>query len=97
MRIEIAPEAGLDLDEAFYFYEKQAPGLGRYFLNCLFADIDKLKRFAGIHAREQDIHRSLPDKFPFAIYYDIRNDLVTVLAVVDRRRDPDWIKQRLSH
>lgn len=49
MRIEILDEAQEDLTEGFRFYEQRASGLGSYFLDCLFSDIDSLLLYAGIH------------------------------------------------
>ena len=42
MRIEILDEAQEDLIEGFRFYEKLEMGVGSYFLDCLFSDIDSL-------------------------------------------------------
>ena len=42
MKIEILDEAQQDLIEGFHFYEKPESGLGSYFLDCLFSDIDSL-------------------------------------------------------
>ena len=49
MRIEILDEAQEDLIEGFRFYETRETGVGSYFLDCLFSDIDSLLLFAGIH------------------------------------------------
>jgi hypothetical protein len=49
VRIQILEEALEDLDQAFRFYEGQEAGLGSYFLNELFSDIDSLRNSAGIH------------------------------------------------
>jgi len=51
VRIEILDEAQEDLIEGFRFYEKREIGVGSYFLDCLFSDIDSLefiKSFTGI-------------------------------------------------
>ena len=40
MLIEIREQARDDLKLGFQFYEEHAPGLGKYFLECLFTDID---------------------------------------------------------
>jgi len=40
MKIEILSSALEDLRGGREFYEKQGEGLGEYFLNALFADID---------------------------------------------------------
>jgi hypothetical protein len=49
VRIEILDEAQEDLIQGFRFYEAREPGLGSYFVDCLFSDIDFLLLFAGIH------------------------------------------------
>jgi len=49
VRIEILDEAQEDLIQGFHFYESREAGLGSYFLDCLFSDIDSLLVYAGIH------------------------------------------------
>jgi hypothetical protein len=47
MKIRILKSAREDLIEGFHFYELQREGLGSYFLESLFSDIESLKLFAG--------------------------------------------------
>lgn len=96
MRIEILDEAQEDLIEGFRFYETREAGVGSYFLDCLFSDIDSLLLFAGIHQIVYGFYRSLFKRFPFAIYYDTHEDLIRVHAVLDCRRNPAWIRNRLE-
>ena len=49
MTIEILPEANEDLIAGYYIYEKQEPGLGQYFLDSLFSDLQSLILYGGIH------------------------------------------------
>lgn len=49
MKVRIRPSAESDLIDGFAFYEKQGTGLGSYFLDALFADIDSLTLYGGIH------------------------------------------------
>ena len=95
MLLEIREQARDDLKLGFQFYEEQAPGLGQYFLECLFTDIDSLSRFAGIHETVDGFQRLLSKRFPFAIYYTVVGDRVKVFAILDCRRDPSWIQRRL--
>lgn len=88
MRISIQPSALADLRRGFRFYENREQGLGSYFLNSLYSDIDSLRLYAGVHAIHfGKFHRLLSDRFPFAIYYEIKNDTTVVRAVLDLRRD----------
>ncbi len=96
MKVQILPEAKADLLDGFSFYERQSPGLGDYFLDSLFADIDSLQVHGGIHERAFGYQRLLAKRFPFAVYYRVKNSEVRVCAVLDCRRDPAWIRERLS-
>jgi plasmid stabilization system protein ParE len=96
VRIEILDEAQEDLIEGFRFYENRETGVGSYFLDCLFSDIDSLILYAGIHQIIYGYHRCLSKRFPFAIYYDVEGELIRVHAVLDCRRNPSWIRKRLK-
>jgi len=96
MKIRILPSAMEDLSNGLKFYENQMPGLGGYFLETLFSDIDSLKLFAGIHLKVFGYHRLLSKRFPYAIYYSIDSETVLVNAVLDCRRDPEFIRERLG-
>lgn len=82
MRIEILDDAKEDLVDGFRFYNEQLPGLGSYFLDSLFADIDSLLLYAGTHRTIYGSFRSMASRFPFAIYYRLENDVIRVRAVI---------------
>jgi plasmid stabilization system protein ParE len=96
--IEITQAAQDDLLAAYWFYEHQQAGIGAYFLNSLYADIDALQISAGVHVKLQPSGalRSLGSRFPFAIYYLLEGKKATVLAVLDTRRSPEWLRERQS-
>jgi hypothetical protein len=97
MRIRILAAARQDLDDGFWFYESQEPGLGDYFLSSVKGDIEGLRISAGVHPlKHKDYHRLLCRVFPFAVYYTKAETEVTVYAVVDCRRDPAWIRRHLE-
>lgn len=96
MRIRILSAAEDDLEEGHRFYETQADGLGTYFLDTLYSDIDSLAYFAGMHRVVFGHHRLLSKRFPFAVYYRVADDEVIVFAVLDCRRNPSWIRKKLS-
>ena len=49
MKVRILESARNDLVDGFYFYEKQADGVGSYFLDSIYSDIESLIDNAGIH------------------------------------------------
>jgi hypothetical protein len=94
--IRIIASARRDLEEGFQFYESQEIGLGDYFLSSVRADIESLKVTSGIHRIVYaDYHRLLCKTFPFAVYYIKRGKDITIVAVIDCRRDPAWIRGHL--
>jgi hypothetical protein len=95
MKVRILSPAERDLGEGYRFYESQSPGLGSYFLDSLYSDIDSLSYFGGIHQIVFGYHRQLSKRFPFAVYYRIIDGAVVVFAVLDCRRDPSWIREKL--
>lgn len=96
MNIQILSDAQTDLLNGFYFYENQQIGLGDYFYDSVFADIDSLILFAGIHKQINGFYQKLATKFPFVIYYKIVGECVQVFAVLDARKSPTWINLRLN-
>ena len=97
MKIKILTSAIDDLHSGRLFYENQGEGVGAYFFDSLFSDIDSLALYAGIHPTHYGYHRMLSKRFPFAIYYTIEDDLAVVWRVLDLRRDPNQIKQALGN
>lgn len=77
------------------FYDSQAPGIGTYFVESLLSDMESLILYAGIHQRCFGFHRMLSKRFPFAIYYDLEGDIACVYGILDMRRNPAWIRDRL--
>ncbi len=71
-------------------------GLGSYFLDGLFSEIDSLLLYAGIHGKVFGYHRLLVKRFPYAIYYKLEHEsLVVVWRVLDLRRSPSTIRAAL--
>lgn len=97
MTIRIQPTALADLASGFRFYESNEIGLRSYFLDSLSSDIDSLQIYAGIHpVHFVRFHRLLSKRFPYAIYYEIKDATILVRAVLDLRRNPEWIVRKLK-
>lgn len=97
MIIKLLSAALEDLSDGRLFYEKQGEGLGEYFFDSLFSDIDSLMLYGGIHPKVFGYHRMLSKRFPYAIYYKLEEgQVVVVWRVLDLRRDPRKIRQSLK-
>lgn len=96
MKLRILGAALEDLAAGREFYDLQSEGVGVYFFDSLFAEIDSLVLHAGIHSIHFGHHRLLAKRFPYAIYYRITAGEVVVHRVLDCRRDPRQIRRALQ-
>jgi plasmid stabilization system protein ParE len=91
----VRPEAETDLDEAFHWYDAQRAGLGQEFLDEVsraFARIAKQPlRYAFVH---REARRALLRRFPYAVFYVVRDGRVMALAVLHQRRNPRVARAR---
>lgn len=97
MKLRILESAIRDLRDGREFYELQEPGVGDYFQDCLFSDIDSLVLYGGMHREIFGYHRLLSKRFPYAIYYRMDDaETVIVFRVLDCRSDPSEIRKILE-
>jgi len=71
-----------------FFMKYRVRGIGDYFFDTLFSDIDSLVLYAGTHLKVDGFYRLLSRRFPYAVYYKIDGDTIVVWRVLDLRRDP---------
>ncbi len=104
VRVEFHPEAAREVDAIIDWYERQRAGLGPEFFAQLGRDLQTLVEnprlsppWPGEQARALGIRRLLMERFPFALPYLVREELVVVLAIAHVRRRPGyWIERAKS-
>ena len=97
MKLKILSSAIDDLYQGRLFYERQGEGVGDYFFDSLFSDIDSLTLYGGIHSKFHGYHRMLSKRFPYAVYYTVqRKENVLVWRVLDLRQNPKNIWRALN-
>lgn len=95
MKLVILDRAEDDFLDGYSFYEKQEPGVGSYYLESLYSDIESLRLYAGIHIQYLGYYRLLSKRFPYAIYYRLDDTSISVWRVLDCRKNPRWIRKQL--
>ena len=96
MKVQILRSAMEDLAAGRKFYDRQEAGVGDYFFDSLFAEIDSLALYAGIHSIHFGFYRLLAKRFPYAIYYKISDGKAIVFRVLDCRRNPNRLRKALE-
>lgn len=97
MIVRLEDDALRDLQEGFDFYETCEKGAGWYFLDKIKIEINELRVTGGIHRKCHGFHCCVSARFPFCFYYRVTPDSIKVYAVLDGRRDPDFLREILSN
>lgn len=95
MKVKALRSAIRDLAAGRKFYDRQEPGVGDYFFDSLFTEIDSLALYGGVHSVHFGFHRLLAKRFPYAVYYKIIDGDVIVFRVLDCRRNPNLLRKEL--
>ncbi len=96
MKLRVLPSAIGDLRAGRSFYSEHGEEVGEYFFDSVFADIDSLTVYAGVHMQLWGFHRMLARRFPFAIYYKLDDDFCTIWRVLDCRQSPRRVRGALQ-
>ncbi len=97
MKVRVLRSARKTIMAGFWFYEDKELSLGRYFIDSVMSDIRSLKVYGGIHQIVYGTyHRMVCNTFPYSIFYRHHDSEATVYAVLDNRRNPDWISEQLN-
>ena len=96
-QVLVLDDAAVDLEQGIDFYELQKDELGSYFFDSLISDIESLRIAAGVHPIHLGFHRMLARHFPFSIYYSYDGKIARVIAILDMRRNPAWLREQLTN
>jgi toxin ParE1/3/4 len=96
MQIRFVPEADAELAEARVWYQSQREGLDVALMLRIDEALDRVienpSAFPLVH---RQLRRAIVRQFPFAIFYEVNESEIVVLAVFHSRRNPKRITARL--
>ncbi len=93
--VEILPEAEAEIREAFLWYVERSRIAADAFRTEALTIIDRLGVDALMWPEDEDaIRRHVLRHFPYTVFYEIRGNTVTVLAVAHQRRKPGYWRER---
>lgn len=92
----VAPEAESDIAEAYDWYEAHRIGLGEEFLSRVDACIQAILRNPEMHrVVHANCRRALLRRFPYAVFYEYAQGVVTDYCVFHTSREPGRWRRRL--
>ena len=87
--VVLRPEAGDDIREGRRWYESQSAGLGAEYLRSVERCVARIERSPDLYPIvDEATRRARLRRFPFAIYYEVEDEQIVILAVWHYRRDP---------
>jgi plasmid stabilization system protein ParE len=87
--VYVRPEAEKDLKNAAEWYERRSDGLGDKFLDEVQIVFETLLEHPEIYPLvHRNTHRAVMNRFPFGIFYRIKEETIVVLTVMHGSRHP---------
>jgi plasmid stabilization system protein ParE len=88
--VRLRRKAISDISRIRVWYRKIDPSLENRFVRSLNEGLDRIEAHPfGYQAVYRNTRRVLLDKFPYSVYYLIRDESVIVLAVLHHKRNPE--------
>ena len=95
MNVEFHPSAQREAEAAQAWYEERDPLAASAFLRELSIGIQRIRQSPDRYpAAEAGTRKILLDRFPFTIYYRLKSDTLTVVAVAHHKRRPGYWSSR---
>src|SRR5271157_1909492 len=92
------PEVEDDVLRGYTWYETRSPGLGEEFLRTFYRFAEEIPRNPLRYPKVYGaFRRRIMKKFPYAIYFQIKNNLVIVIGLFHCARDPRVIDSQLEN
>lgn len=94
--VRVYAEAEDELRCAAVYYEGQQAGLGKRFLDAVFAAVHRMRLFPAASPPSAEGCRQVRvERFPFGIVFSERPDEIVVVAVVHFKRRPGYWRERM--
>ena len=94
--LEFLPEAKLEMKEVFLWYEGRREGLGDEFTTEVEDALERLLRSPSSYGIVfHGMRRMAVKRFPYGVYYLVRDELVLVVAVSQSRRNLNRLRKRI--
>jgi plasmid stabilization system protein ParE len=98
MNIDFLDLAEAELDDAFEYYEDIQKGLGCRFIVELKSTLSRVQHNPEAWQKfGQRTHRCLLNRFSYAVIYQIRVDLILIVAIACNHQEPNYWVNRVNN
>ena len=96
MRFLFHPQADDEFDQAVRYYENCQLGLGLEFAEEVYAAVARIAEYPEAWSpMSKNTRRCLVNRFPFGVIFQIKNDILRIIAVANLHRRPGYWKDRI--
>lgn len=97
MKIDFLDPAKFELIEAIAYYNDQSEGLGFEFAGEVQKTIERIVQYPNAWSSlSQRTRRCRMKRFPYGLIYQIRTDMILIVAIMHFHRNPKAWKARLK-
>jgi plasmid stabilization system protein ParE len=97
MNVSYLDAADSEFDEAIAYYNTQRAGLGFEFADEVKEAVERIKNYPDAWTPlSERVRRCQVHRFPYRIIYQVRDDLLIIVAVQHHRRKPENWRTRLK-
>jgi hypothetical protein len=96
MKFYFHPHADTELDEAIRYYEECQLGLGLDLAEEVYATIRRASEYPEAWSvMSKNTRRCLVNRFPYGVIFQIKPDMLRIIAIANLHRRPDYWKDRV--
>ena len=86
-----------DVRVAVEWYENQQNGLGTQFVSVIDESVERIQQFPRMFPTVMEgVRRALTKRFPYAVYFQVSESALVVLAVLHNRQDRELLDDRVA-
>lgn len=95
MKFSFHPAAEAELNKAVDYYDESQAGLGSEFLKEIYRTVQNILTFPDAWSPlSANTRRCLSKRFPYGVVYQVANEEVFIIAIMNLNREPDYWRGR---
>jgi len=95
MKIEFSKESKNDFDTSLNYYKNESEELASRFRLDIKQSLKRIETFPNLYPKiNEKVHKCVVSKFPYTVYYMIKNETIFILGIANHYQNPNTFRQR---
>ena len=97
MKVSFLTIAQSEFEESIEYYDKQRMGLGLEFSDEVGKALERISHYPEAWSQlSPRIRRCLVNRFPYSVIYEVRSELLIIVAIQHHHRKPESWRSRVN-